>query len=83
MRSLQFIDDMVQKATGLYLQRCKRDGYVFDQPSSYGSDIEGVGDKQYVVLRNCNGPLAVYSFDPDTARMRFVPEDKVPKEVVA
>jgi hypothetical protein len=83
MRSLQYIDAMVSKATGLYARHCKRNGYLFQQPGSGPSDIEEVGDKQYVVLRNGPGMLAVYHFNPGTERMRFVPEEKWPKEVVA
>ena len=42
-----------------------------DQPANYSGLTEWQG-KQYVVLENCNGPLAVYRVRTDGRLMRLV-----------
>jgi hypothetical protein len=53
------VDDVMARAFAAYFKTAKRDGYRADQPANY-SDVMSADDRDYAVLRNCNGTLAVY-----------------------
>ncbi|CAB3783395.1 hypothetical protein [Pararobbsia alpina] len=82
MRPLQLIDDAVDKATSLYGRYCKRNSYLFDQPSRYSSDVEEVSCQQYVVLRSGSDLLAAYRINRESGRLRMVATEKVPKSIL-
>ncbi|MGH3289146.1 MAG: hypothetical protein ACRDPD_31475 [Streptosporangiaceae bacterium] len=53
-------EQLTQRAFAAYFRSAAREGaHSPDQPASY-SGVEERGGKQYVVLRNVNGVLAVY-----------------------
>lgn len=47
---------LIYRATKAYYQHCLRNGQIFSQPDKGLSEVDG----DYVVLRNCNGVLALY-----------------------
>lgn len=49
-----------------------------EQPDLARSSVDAVGDRQYVVLRNVNGVLAVYRIKSGVLR-RLI---RIPKEIV-
>jgi hypothetical protein len=52
--------DLIARAGRALARRAERDGFLFNQPSSYSSEV--VDDM--VILRNCNGELARYRIVP-------------------
>jgi hypothetical protein len=57
--SLQ-MDELMGRAMRAYFMAAAREGYRAEQPSAAGSGEEEIDGKQYVVLRNARGTIAVY-----------------------
>lgn len=54
------MDEIMARAFRAYYMMAKREpGAITDHPSN-DSDVQKVNSKEYAVLRNCNGILAVY-----------------------
>jgi hypothetical protein len=58
------LKDPESRAMLAYFLDCQEKGVFFQQPASY-SGIRQYDGKEYVVLENINGPLAVYLVQPD------------------
>jgi hypothetical protein len=58
-------DDVYWKACEALERRCKRRGWIYDQPSRYDSEITNKG---IIILRNINGELGRY----DTRKHRLI-----------
>jgi hypothetical protein len=56
--------DVMERAFRAYFRRVAREGYVPVQPANYSSVQEHKG-REYAVLRNVNGILAVYRVRAD------------------
>jgi hypothetical protein len=65
------VDELLGRAYRAYIMTAAREGYSVDQPSELGSGQEEVGGKSYIVLRNCNGILAVYRIRNDDMLKRL------------
>jgi|GEM_PF-3630041 hypothetical protein len=71
------IDDgdtgLFNRAVRLYQRECEAEGEIFQIPSAVDSDI---ASKRYrirlVMLRNLNGQLAGYEYNPSTNRLKRV-----------
>ncbi|MBW0449248.1 hypothetical protein [Paraburkholderia phenoliruptrix] len=79
MPSSYVSQSLIEKAIGLYVRHCRRNGNRFDQPSKDGSHVADVDGMPYVALRNIYGQLAVYRVHPETRRMGFVAQENWPK----
>jgi hypothetical protein len=53
-------DELIGRAMRAYFMTAARDGYNADQPSQSSSGTYDVDGREYVVLRNVSGPVAVY-----------------------
>jgi hypothetical protein len=51
--------ELTARAIAAYARQSVREGFIYEQPADY-SGVEEAGGKEYVVLRNVNGILAVY-----------------------
>lgn len=60
--------DLTRRATRAYYRICKRRLWIPQCPAGGSSGPERIGGKDYVVLRNCHGPLAVYRYQGDRLR---------------
>jgi hypothetical protein len=54
------MEEVEARAYAAWFQHCKRHGYLPDQPSQAMSGLEEYAGKEYVVLRNVRGVMAVY-----------------------
>lgn len=59
-------EELTQRAIAAYY-RSARGGEILDQPSSGASGVTEHEGKEYVILRNVNGVLAVYRVRPSGA----------------
>lgn len=71
---------VVQRAIAAYFRSASHEGLIYQQPASH-SGIEEHDGKQYVVLRNINGILAVYRVRPSDGVLRRM--KRWPKELEA
>jgi hypothetical protein len=53
------MNDLLGRAFSAYFARAAREGWIPDQPANY-SDVREVDGREYVVLENVRGVLAVY-----------------------
>ena len=74
---IQDTRDLIKRASRAYRKRFGEGSF---QPSSHGSDVEGIGGKQYVVLRNVNGVLAVYAIGA-FGSLHYVEKQDYPKKL--
>lgn len=51
--------DIIKRAISAYSRRCQKQGFVYQEPPTL-SDTQKYKGKEYVVLRNVWGVLAVY-----------------------
>ena len=70
-------DDLTRRAFAAYFRYVKANNYIPDQPA-YDSGPATAGGKNYIVLRNVNGILAVYRVRNTGALKRL---DRWPKEL--
>lgn len=70
-------EDALRRAFLAYRRAATRKGFIYDQPANYSGVVEGDG-RTYVVLRNCNGILAVYQV---TASGRLKGLEEWPQEL--
>lgn len=54
------MDEMLSRAYAAYFKTAKREQYSADQPSENRSGAQTYAGKDYIVLRNSYGVLAVY-----------------------
>jgi len=66
-----------ERITKVYFQWCRRNGITPSQPSRGNSSIETHESKNYAVLRNVNGVMAVWKVTPT----RLVRLYRWPKEI--
>ena len=76
-------EKLVERSIGLLQRYCKRHDYLFDHPSSTGSEVIEANGLTYVILRNCHGVLAVYSKYPEQKRMRHIEPADWPVDIMA
>lgn len=71
------MNNIVSRAFAAYFSRAAREGWIADQPSNY-SDLHKVDDREYVVLENVSGILAVYRVRPN-GRLKYL--RRIPREL--
>jgi hypothetical protein len=54
------MDELLSRGLRAYYTKAAREGHSANHPSMDASGYEEVDDKDYVVLRNAHGVLAVY-----------------------
>ena len=74
----KFKGDPVDRAFKAYHRECTRSGAVADQPANY-SGVEEYDEKEYVVLRNANGIMAVFFIESDGSLHRLHETEEWPE----
>jgi hypothetical protein len=72
-------DELVNRAIAAHYRASGREGVIYQQPAFDSSDVEELGGKRYVVLRNINGILRVYRVRPSDGVLRAL--RRWPKEL--
>jgi hypothetical protein len=62
--------DLIIRATRALEAKAKRDGFMFEQPSKLLSEFDRA--ESQVILRNCNGAIAVFGYDRQRDRLSWV-----------
>ena len=52
-------------------------GYMINAPSRNTELLLDVDGKDYLILKNCNGPLAIYNVDVDKQSIKYVKSRRV------
>lgn len=70
-------ETLIARATKAYRLRCYKAGGEPQQPCRYSSDVEEEDGAIMVVLRNVNGTLATYEYQPEKDRLRWIGSDSL------